>query len=318
MNATSAETDFARLKAAFEAGKVAKPAFIAEAGALHQVLWRYSDALSGTGVDSIRIDEQGPSFRVGAGGTSTAWLRVPRGDYRVAPLEMLNFGPYEPVEWRLLNACAASARQILDIGANIGYYSTLLALTHSQAHIHAFEPTPSSFAYLERNITENGLSARVTPSPLAISDRIGTGKIWEAPTHGTNASLANVAERSDANATAISLTTLDAWSTEHSIAPDLIKCDVEGAELLVFRGGQTTIRNSLPIVFTELLRKWSKAFGYHPNEVVEFFFSLGYQCFAIGEERTSPISVIDDATLETNFVFLHRDKHAAEATSLFA
>jgi hypothetical protein len=41
-------------------------------------------------------------------------------------------------------------------------------------------------------------------------------------------------------------------------------------------------------VFAELLRKWSKPFGYHPNDMLTFFAEFGYECFAVGEGWRAP------------------------------
>jgi hypothetical protein len=91
---------------------------------------------------------------------------------------------------------------------------------------------------------------------------------------------------------------------------DFIKCDVEGAELLVFQGGQQTIARDLPIVFSEILRKWSAKFGYHPNDIFQLFHSLGYRSFSVAGSWLKPFEAMDATTLETNFFFLHATKHA--------
>ena len=52
--------------------------------------------------------------------------------------------------------------------------------------------------------------------------------------------------------------TLDEYCCSNNLSPDFIKCDVEGAELLVFKGAKNTLINNKPIVFSEILRKWSK------------------------------------------------------------
>jgi hypothetical protein len=54
----------------------------------------------------------------------------------------------------------------------------------------------------------------------------------------------------------------------------LIKADVEGAELLVVQGGLQTIAKYRPLIFLELLRKRSKPFGYHPNDVIQLLASI--------------------------------------------
>ena len=106
------------------------------------------------------------------------------------------------------------------------------------------------------------------------------------------------------------LTTLNKFGAEAGKVPDFIKCDVEGAELFVFKGGQEVIERHKPIIFTEMLRKWSAPFGYHPNEIIELLTDCGYSCFTMDSQKLSKIVEMTDETLETNFFFLHDEKHA--------
>ena len=103
---------------------------------------------------------------------------------------------------------------------------------------------------------------------------------------------------------------LDQWAANQNVAPDFIKCDVEGAELLVVRGGESTLVSHRPIVFAEVLRKWSKPFGYHPNDMLAFFCRLGYQCYAVRTSGVRVITEVTEETVETNYAFLHADAHA--------
>ena len=70
-----------------------------------------------------------------------------------------------------------------------------------------------------------------------------------------------------------------------------------------------TIKKFTPIVFTEMLRKWTAGFGYHPNDTIQFFKDLNYLCFAIGEKGCEAIETVTDRTEETNFLFLHKTNH---------
>jgi hypothetical protein len=78
----------------------------------------------------------------------------------------------------------------------------------------------------------------------------------------------------------------------------------------VFQGGKKTIQNDLPIVFSEILRKWSAKFNYDPNEIFQFFYALNYQAFTVRGGVLLPFQAMNEETLETNFFFLHRIKHA--------
>jgi FkbM family methyltransferase len=217
-----------------------------------------------------------------------------------------------------MDLLARGARQILDVGANIGWYAVRFARRMPHAHVHAFEPVPTTHAYLRRNIEINGVGAQVSPHPLGLSETSGTMEFFVSPTNGTNASLLNVANASDARSVSAQVSTLDAWAAEHAVVPDFIKCDVEGAELLVFRGARQTLARHRPAVFAELLRKWSRPFGYHPNDMLRYFAELGYQCFAVGAQGVHRITEVTEETVETNFAFLHPQAHADAMAALRA
>ena len=78
----------------------------------------------------------------------------------------------------------------------------------------------------------------------------------------------------------------------------------------MFRGGRQTLSEYRPVVFAELLRKWSKPFGYHPNDMLAYFNELDYECFAVGQTDVRRIETVTEETPETNFAFIHRVKHA--------
>ena len=294
------------LKDQFAAGTLGKPEFIQQALQVHRHLFNYVDITQRTDVREIRIAKDGVRFRIGE---DDIWLYAPPDEGRVAPIEVMNFNSYEPEETRIMDLLSKGATQILDVGANIGWYAARFAKRKPSCQVHAFEPLPVSHAYLQRNIAINGVADRVHSYNYGLSDVSGSVNFFIAPTSGTNASLLNVASANDARAVVGLTLTLDQWCTNQKVRPDFIKCDVEGAELLVFRGGRQTLRECRPVVFAELLRKWSQPFGYHPNDMLTFFNELGYVCFAIGHLGVRRINIVTDETLETNYAFIHSIEH---------
>ena len=296
------------LQAQFEAGELTKAEFIAQANHLHQQLFALIPPLIKSEVHQILIDGEGIRYVMG---DEAVALWCPANEARVAPLETLNFGAYEPEESALMNRLAAGSKCILDIGANIGYHALRLAQRELTATVHAFEPLPQSFEFLSRNVALNALGERVRCYAHGLSNANGSFEFFIAPENGTNASLRNVAGRSDARCITGLALTLDSWTANTGATPDFIKCDVEGAELLVFQGGRELLGQHKPRVFTELLRKWSAPFGYHPNDVIAFFAELGYGCWGVGEYGLREIESVTDETVETNYAFLHHEAHAA-------
>src|SRR5262249_23837472 len=100
------------------------------------------------------------------------------------------------------------------------------------------------------------------------------------------------------------------------VLPDFIKMDVEGAELMVIRGGRETINRAKPKIFAEMLRKHAATFHYHPNDIIDFLATEGYRCFTARAGRVEEFLRMDEETIETNFVFLHADRHATSISQL--
>ena len=90
---------------------------------------------------------------------------------------------------------------------------------------------------------------------------------------------------------------------------DFIKCDVEGAEIFVIKGALETIKKSMPVLFLEMLRKWSAKFGYHPNDTIKILSDIGYRCYYLKNGELIEIKKVTQRTKATNFFFLHFQKH---------
>jgi hypothetical protein len=54
-----------------------------------------------------------------------------------------------------------------------------------------------------------------------------------------------------------------------------------------------------------MLRKWSARYGYHPNNVIDYLGTFGYNCFVLRGGVLVPFPEMTDDTVETNFFFMH-------------
>ncbi len=121
--------------------------------------------------------------------------------------------------------------------------------------------------------------------------------------------MSNIRERSEIEKVKCKVDTLDNFMKSKEFNIDFIKCDVEGAELMVFKGGLETIRKHQPIVFTEMLRKWSAKFSYHPDDIIKLFSEMGYGCYGYVENKIEKIEKVSNEMETTNFFFFHDVKH---------
>lgn len=301
-----------KLKELYSIGQISKPDYIIKMHDCHKALFEYSDFIRTTDISKIEITDNQVIM------TSREYnvkMICDPYDHRIAPIETLNFDYYEKKDSNMIIRLAKGCNSIFDIGGNFGWYSLLLAKVCSDAQLYVFEPLPRTFGYLKSNIALNGLS-NIQLYNFGFSDSEQELNFYYYPEGSGNASIANLTNAEGVQSVKCLVRRLDDFVAESNISIDFIKCDVEGAELLVFKGGLGAIRKNNPIVFVELLRKWAAKFDYHPNEVIDLFRSEGYQCYTAKENGLVKFEVMDDETTETNFFFLHREKHKSMIDAL--
>jgi hypothetical protein len=97
---------------------------------------------------------------------------------------------------------------------------------------------------------------------------------------------------------------LDAYLPELSNL-SLIKCDIEGAELLAFRGAVRIIEKHRPSIICEINPWFLEGFGLRLEDLVGFFTDRGYGLYRYDPDRKlKPIRDLDEV-VEDNYVFLH-------------
>ncbi|WP_405724170.1 FkbM family methyltransferase [Streptomyces sp. NBC_01537] len=163
---------------------------------------------------------------------------------------------YEPASLHHWSRLAAASRTVLDIGAHVGYYAMIAALSNPQAKVHAFEPVPPIHARLAVNHRANGLK-NLTVHQKGVSDRAGSADINirfpMVNLLSTGSSLEEFTEPLASAITArIQLVTVD--ETLGDTPVDLIKIDVEGHEPSVLAGARHILKRDRPVVILEALQ----------------------------------------------------------------
>jgi FkbM family methyltransferase len=142
---------------------------------------------------------------------------------------------------------------LYDVGANVGFLTLIAArLVGPAGHVYAFEPIPANARAIERNAALNGLG-NITVLELALSDRAGDA-VLRVPDVNQGAHLAEVVdELIPADELVVRTAALDELAEEQGLrAPDLVKLDVEGAELLVLEGMRRSLEAHRPGLICEL------------------------------------------------------------------
>ncbi len=289
----------------FKDGKITKEEYIHKMHEIHTTLFDYADFIKNRDIKKIEITDNNVTM---VSRENDIKLIADAYDERVIPIEILNFGVYEEemdMVLKLTNECSI----IMDIGANIGWYSLNMSQKNRYSTIFSFEPIPKTFEYLKRNININN-ALNINAFNFGFSDEEKDLTFYYYKEGPGNSSLMNLSERKNVEKISCKVKKMDNFVLHEGLTVDFIKCDVEGAELFVFKGGFKTIKRDKPIIFTELLRKWSAKFNYHPNDVIELLSELGYKCFTIDKDSLFEFDKMDENTIQTNFLFLHTKKHS--------
>lgn len=236
-------------------------------------------------------------------------------DYGEIPICALVFGEYEKLETNtVLNVMRHIKEEnftFLDIGANEGWYTLNVKKAFCNSKVYSFEPSPITCERMKENLIINNESINKVVN-IGLYDKNDKLEFYYDKEGSGASSFANIREKADIKPIEVDVRCLDDWARENDVTKvDFIKCDVEGAELFVYKGGREIIERSKPIVFSEMLRKWSAKFGYNPNDIISFFKELGYKCYVIeSETRLRECPKVTEETVETNYFFLHEIKHA--------
>ena len=179
---------------------------------------------------------------------------------------------------------------IIDIGANVGYYTMVAAkLVGPKGCVHAFEASPHNFPWLQTNAALNPV-AKIHVHAQAVTDRDGEIEFYTASADRTGySSIRNLGDQTGSVAKVPTIA-LDSMLDDLP-ATRLVKIDVEGAELLVFKGMQRLIERDKPFFIFEIDDSFLRELGATADEQCCFLTELGYGLHRIVERgELEPIS----------------------------
>lgn len=186
---------------------------------------------------------------------------------------------HEP-EMNLLKSLVFMGDRVADVGANVGAYTLELShLVGSSGNVYSFEPISENYDILQTVVRKAGLS-NVQSFHAALGSTAGHSEMV-IPDSGVFVGfyLAHLAEPGDSGRRmTVDVRTLDdLWRTKAITDLDFIKCDVEGGELEVIRGGLELIQSQRPGWLLEVSRETS-------GELFGLLRALGYQAFVYADK----------------------------------
>lgn len=198
-------------------------------------------------------------------------------------------GIYERQETGFVQSKIKPGQTVVDIGAHIGYYSLIFAkLVGSSGTVYAFEPDPTNFSILQKNIKLNGynniiaINKAVTEKTEKLNLYVSDGSAGDHKTYN-----------SDENRKTIQIdgVALDDFLKDKKV--DFIKMDIQGAEGGALKGMATLLQNSKNIqVISEFTPAGIIKYGMEPRAYLELWQRLGFKLYNLNR-KTRQIEEVD-------------------------
>lgn len=203
---------------------------------------------------------------------------------------------YEGAElhwWRLF---CSTATTIVELGANIGYYTVQGAIANPRAIYVAVEPHPVSAELARTNLAINGMTqVQVLQKAVVGTKTTDTMTLWlpdeeqyAAPTGAFLQGAEGVTDRPAST----SVTVPVVRASDVVAGADLLKLDIEGYECDVLMSVRDEVAAAMPVIFLEVRRKA----GDLRNMLADWHATLGYAVFAIG---THSLHLLTTSQLES-------------------
>jgi len=198
---------------------------------------------------------------------------------------MMYYGRFCPEILQVLQKFVRPGDTVLDIGAQLGYFSLHAALlVSSSGRVYCFEPDPRSFARLDRAIRLSRIDW-IKLFQTALSAREGTMDFYLSPTLGWSTGVKN-SHLEDLQQMSVRTAPLDLLVSRGEIPSQirLAKIDVEGFEMEILRGMRNVLAKSRPILVLEINVQMLHAQGTSPSEIVRFLESFEYRVSRIDKD----------------------------------
>lgn len=201
--------------------------------------------------------------------------------------QLRDFSAHTRNELAMLREFVRPGDCLLDIGAHIGTFAVPFArFTGRQGKVVAFEANPDNFSLLRKNVDTNGLTGLIEPYQGVVTNRREPCAMRLGPEDNSGMHMFTPARPGEQGHDVIHL---DEWlgrrTDIHRV--DLIKVDVEGAEMDVLRSCARQIIAHRPALYIEINVKALAVFAATASEIERVVRSYGYRLFRNIGDRNS-------------------------------
>ncbi|MBL76907.1 MAG: hypothetical protein CL763_08305 [Chloroflexi bacterium] len=207
-------------------------------------------------------------------------------------LAISHYGTYEELEAKIMEEKIKAGSIVVDVGANIGLHTLNMArITNIDGKVFAFEPDPSNFKILEKNIQMNNYE-NIVSEQKAVGQGHGETTLYQSDHPGMHR-IYPQSEKSKGEIQ-VELTNLDKYFNDLGLTDqiDFIKIDVEGFEFSVLKGMKEILENNKQIkILFEFMPENVLEADFSPIELLDYLSSFNFKIHCIDEKTKELIHV---------------------------
>jgi FkbM family methyltransferase len=216
--------------------------------------------------------------------------------------ELLRDEIFERCETELIRSLLKPGQVFVDVGGNIGYYTLIAAsVVGPTGRIFSFEPEPSNFEFLRRNVELNGFT-NITLERLALSSRRETTRLFLNSTNSGGHHLYDAGEGEES--VTVETVRLDDYLSDRQRPVHLVKMDIEGFEPFAFEGMKNVLNTNPGVrLLTEFFPGMITSAGASPADFLFGLKQLGFSLKLVDELHGTTAPASDAA------IFAYCEKH---------
>jgi FkbM family methyltransferase len=244
-------------------------------------------------------------------------MYVDSRDISIAPHLILD-GVWEEWTEAVLRQLVAPGMQVLEAGANVGYFTLVMARAAGPSgQIHSFECDPGLAMLARDNIEINGLHRTARVVEKALGERPGRVTFYGTDRHRGGGSIVQGLEQIPHNPTDqrsvldVEMTSIDAYVQETGVQLDVLKLDAEGAEPAILRGAAALLASTRPLtIVMEFFPRFVREAGDDPAALLRSLQERRFELGVIDERLRRVVPTTAEALLarESAELVLRRER----------
>ncbi len=186
---------------------------------------------------------------------------------------------YEKAETEIFKKEIKEGNIVIDIGANIGYYTLLAAkIVGNKGKVFAFEPDPENFKILKKNIDANRYKNVVLVQKV-VSDKSKKLKLFLSEDNKAGHKI--YGDNTNKNFVIVNSVTINDFLKNQDVEVDFIKMDIEGAEGKAFAGMSSIMKKNKIKIMTEFIPSLLRDLDTDPRKYIKTFIEYGFKIYDI-------------------------------------